>query len=387
MPRFAETPKTEKVGGKITLKSIGNDFKKIGSEAKKTFSPALGKKIASTLIHQGIPAVTSALGSAGAELLAPELGPVSGFAGSQLGSYVGKKIATQVGNRTGLGLIQHLHHHIVASARARGKKISDIADGITEHNVIFPLLHLAHNGLHNTIQGKGFFSGLKKVAGIAWKAIAPAAKVAGKHAVALGADALGEAVSSYTGNPAFGEIAKNIGKSLGDQAVDSIKETSNTPKKDERRNVKRVVNDALHLARDEVIEPHHPLADPKRKRAGLGIRHRGHHHHHMMGGAIHIDPLESQMTYVDGRNDFNTPVQLGSPYQYTYSPAMTPYFDNINQLQGYNPIERVHLGGSFVPAGGQQGGAMLIHHIHHNAMVPIARKRVRGGSFVPAGSP
>lgn len=383
-------PKTEKVGGKITLKSIGNDFKnfghKIESGAKKTFTPQLGKTIASTLIHQGIPALTSALGSAGAEFLAPELGPVSGFAGSQAGNYIGKKIATQVGNRTGLGLIRDLHHHIVASARARGKKISDIADGITEHNVIFPLLHLAHNGLHNTKQGKGFFSGLKKVAGIAWKAIAPAAKAAGKTAVSLGADALGSAVESYTGNPAFGEIARNVGKSLGDKAVDSIREDIHTPKKVEKKDVKKVIRNALHLAQDEVIElPREHLAEPTRKRAGLGLRPRG-HHPHIFGGAFHIDPLESQITYVGGNSDFNTPVQLGSPYQYTYSPAMTPYFNNVNQLQGYNPIERQYLGGSFIPAGGQQnGGAMMIHHIHHNAMVPVARRKMRGGSFVPSG--
>jgi len=370
-------PKNDKIGGKVTLKSIGNDF-------KKAFSSSTGKKIASTLIHQGIPIVTSTLGSLGAEVLAPELGPVSGFAGAQAGNYAGKKIANLVGNKTGLGLIRDLHHHIVSSARARGKKISDIADGITEHNVIFPILHLAHNGLYNTKQGKGFFSGLKKVAGIAWKHIAPAAKAAGKTAVALGADALGEAVTSYTGNPAFGEIAKNVGQSLGNQAVDSIEEPSDTPKKVEKKNVKRVVKDALHLAKDEVIEPREPsnkLAEPTRKRAGLGIRRRGHHPHHIMGGAVHIEPLESQITYVGGNSDFNTPVQLGSPYQYTYSPAMTPFFNNVNQLQGYNPIER--YGGSFVPAGGHSGGSMMIHHIHHNAMVPIARKR--GGSFVPAG--
>jgi hypothetical protein len=366
-------PKKDKVGGKITLKSIGNDFKNVGSKIKKAFTSPTAKKIGSTLIHQGIPAVTGALGAAGAEFLAPELGPVSGFVGNQVGTAAGQKIATLVGNKTGLGLIRDLHHHIVASARARGKNISDIADGITEHNVIYPVLHLAHNGLYNTIQGKGFFSGLKKVAGITWKAIAPAAKLAGKHAVSLGADALGSAVESYTGNPAFGDIARNVGKSLGDQAVDSIKEPSNTSKKTEKKDVKKVVKDALHLAQDEVIEP--KIAG--RKRVGTGI----HPHRRRRGGAI--EPTESQITYVGGNNDFNTPVQLGSPYQYTYSPAMNPYFENGNQLQGYNPIER--YGGSFVPAG--YGGSMMVHHIHHHTMGAVARPRKRGGSFLAAGGP
>jgi hypothetical protein len=367
--------KEEKVGGKITLKSIGNDF-------KKAFSPATGKKIASTLIHTGIPTLTSALGSAGAEFLAPELGPVSGFAGAKLGQYTGQKIANLVGNKTGLGLIRDLHHHIVSSARARGKDISDIADGITEHNVIFPVLHLAHNGLHNTKMGKGFFDKVKKVAGIAWKSIAPVAKKAGKHAVEMGSEILGNAVSEYTGNPEFGVLAKNLGQSLGNQAVDAIKEDYDAPKKLQTKNSKKVAKDAMNLAKDEFIEaPRGYLADPNRKKAGLGLRRRGHHQHHIMGGAI--EPTESQITYVGGNNDFNTPVQLGSPYQYTYSPAMNPYFENGNQLQGYNPIER--YGGSFVPAG--YGGSMMVHHIHHHPMMPVARPRKRGGSFMPAGSP
>lgn len=367
-------PRSKKEGGKITLKSIGNDFKNVGSKIKKAFTSPTAKKIGSVLIHQGIPALSSALGSAGAEFLAPELGPVSGFVGAQAGNAVGQKIATLVGNKTGLGLIHALHHHIVASARARGKKISDIADGITEKNVIFPILHLAHHGLHNTIQGKGFFSGLKKVAGVTWKAISGPAKIAGKHAVSLGADALGEAVSAYTGNPAFGDIAKNVGKSLGDHAIDSIKEPSDTPKKVEKKDVKKVVKDAIHLAQDEVIEP----AGRKKVYSGKGI----HPHRRRRGGAI-LEPTESQITYVGGNNDFNTPVQLGSPYQYSMSPAMHPYFENENQLQGYNPIEK--YGGSFYPAGTY--GGMMVHHIHHHTMGAIARPRSRGGSFLAAGGP
>jgi len=364
--------KEEKVGGKITLKSIGNDFKNAGSKIKKAFTSPTAKKIGSFAIHQGIPALTGALGAAGAEFLAPELGPVSGFVGNQVGTAAGQKIANLVGNKTGLGLIRDLHHHIVASARARGKDISDIAPGITEKNVIYPILHLAHNGLHNTIQGKGFFDKIKKVAGIAWKTIAPAAKAAGKHAVSLGSEALGEAVSAYTGNAEFGNLAKNVGKSLGDQAVDSIKENYDAPKKLQAKDAKKVAKNALDLAQNEFIEA--PIASRK-KVSGTGIYRR------RRGGAI--EPTESQITYVGGNNDFNTPVQLGSPYQYTYSPAMNPYFENCNQLQGYNPIER--YGGSFVAAG--YGGSMMVHHVHHHTMGAVARPRKRGGSFMAAGGP
>jgi hypothetical protein len=282
-------------------------------------------------------------------------------------------------------LIRDLHHHIVASARARGKDISDIADGITEHNVIYPVLHLAHNGLYNTKMGKGFFDKVKKVAGIAWKTIAPAAKAAGKHAVEMGSELLGNAVSEYTGNPEFGTLAKNVGKSLGNQAVDSIKENYDAPKKLQTKDAKKVAKNALDLAQNEFIEA--PIAGRK-KVSGTGI----HPHRRRRGGAIGThsrsvlgenEPTESQITYVGGNNDFNTPVQLGSPYQYSYSPAMNPYFENGNQLQGYNPIER--YGGSFVPAG--YGGSMMVHHIHHHTMGSVARPRKRGGSFLAAGGP
>jgi len=378
---------SDKIGGKITLKSIG---KKIESGAKKIFNKSTGKKIASTLIHQGIPAVTSALGGIGAEFLAPELGPVSAFAGSQLGDAAGKRIATLVGNKTGLGLIHHLHHHIVSSARSLGNDISSIGKDITEHNIIYPILHLAHNGLHKTKLGKGFFDKVKKVAGIAWKHLAPVAKQAGREAAKIGAEALGAAVTEYTGNPDFGRASSALANELANEAIDSIKEPKKTSIKQQKVDTKRVVNDALQLSKDEVREPSPkvkaPLSEPTHKKAGLGIRQRGHHQHHISGGMVgygHTDALESQITYVGGNNDYNTPVQLGSPYQYTYSPAMHPYFDDCNQLQGYNPIEAGHYGGSFMPAG-TQGGSVVIHHIHHSTIGTIARKR-RGGSFMAAG--
>jgi hypothetical protein len=195
----------------------------------------------------------------------------------------------------------------------------------------------------------------------------------------MGSEILGSAVAEYTGNPEFGTLAKNVGKSLGNQAVDSIKENYDAPKKLQTKDAKKVAKEAVQLAKDEFIEQ--PIASRKRV-TGTGIHpHRRRRGGMMMGGAI--EPTESQITYVGGNNDFNTPVQLGSPYQYTYSPAMNPYFENVNQLQGYNPIER--YGGSFMPAGTY--GGMMVHHIHHHTMGSVARPRMRGGSFLAAGGP
>jgi hypothetical protein len=334
------------------------------------------RKLASSAIHKGIPSLASSLGGIGAELLAPELGPVSAFAGSRLGEHLGKKIATLVGNKTGLGLIQHLHHHIVSSARTRGKDLREMGENITEHNIIHPILHLATKGLHKTITGKGFFDKLKKYTGIAWSHLAPIAKKAGKEALKIGADTLGKAVSAYTGNPAFGDASSALASSLGETALDTIEEPKKTSISKQKAIVKKVVKDAIKVAEDEI----QPFEIPIKKSGfrGRGIVHKRHRGHHPIieGGDIadRTAPTQSQITYVGGNNEFNTPVQLGSPYQYTYSPAMNPYFENVNQLQGYNPISS----GSVV-------GGMVVHHIHHSTMGAISKPK-RGGSFMPAGT-
>lgn len=89
---------------------------------------------------------------------------------------------------------------------------------------------------------------------------------------------------------------------------------------------------------------------------GEGLRR--HKHLRMCGGAVrahsrHIvaPPAPSSM------------IQLGSPYARTNSPQMNPFFSNVNQNGGNNPLGRTHRtmsGGSFAPAGG--GG--LHHHRH-----------------------
>lgn len=57
-----------------------------------------GRKVAKV----AIPATLGALGSIAGETLAPEIAPVSGFAGAQLGKYAGK----QINKKLGLGLVE-----------------------------------------------------------------------------------------------------------------------------------------------------------------------------------------------------------------------------------------------------------------------------------------
>jgi hypothetical protein len=59
--------------------------------------------LASSLLHNGLPSLTSALGGAAGTILAPELGMFGGIAGSTAGGYAGKELADYIGNKTGTG--------------------------------------------------------------------------------------------------------------------------------------------------------------------------------------------------------------------------------------------------------------------------------------------
>jgi hypothetical protein len=77
-------------GGAIDFKKIGNTIK---SGLQKTFTPALGRQIASTAIHQGIPIVAGLAGDALG-------GPIGGVAAG----YAGTAAANAIGKSTGYGI-------------------------------------------------------------------------------------------------------------------------------------------------------------------------------------------------------------------------------------------------------------------------------------------
>jgi hypothetical protein len=64
--------------------------------------------LASSLLHNGLPSLTSALGGAAGTILAPELGMFGGIAGSTAGGYAGKELADYIGNKTGTGFGHNL---------------------------------------------------------------------------------------------------------------------------------------------------------------------------------------------------------------------------------------------------------------------------------------
>jgi len=97
-------------------KPIVNTYHKIepvlqkGVESVGSYMTKKKGGLASDLLHNGVPALTSALGGAAGTLLAPELGPLGGIAGSTLGGFAGREIADKVGNKTGTGLRKKRKH-------------------------------------------------------------------------------------------------------------------------------------------------------------------------------------------------------------------------------------------------------------------------------------
>jgi hypothetical protein len=77
-------------GGAINFKKIGNTIK---SGFNKTFTPKLGRQIASAAIHQGIPVVAGLMGDVVA-------GPLGGVAAG----YAGAEAAKAIGKSTGYGI-------------------------------------------------------------------------------------------------------------------------------------------------------------------------------------------------------------------------------------------------------------------------------------------
>ena len=91
------------------VKNIVPDVEKIVKQrivnpARKIATKKVGKKVASALIHQGIPAVSGVLGSMVGNTLAPETMGVAGLLGSQVGTQLGKMGAEELGKATGYGV-------------------------------------------------------------------------------------------------------------------------------------------------------------------------------------------------------------------------------------------------------------------------------------------
>lgn len=254
-----------------------------------------GKEVAKTLIHQGIPVVAGTLGGIAGTALAPEAGPLGGMAGSVIGSKLGKMGADALGNKVGYGMT-------CGKSRCKG-------------------------GCRVCKEGRGFFQGLKKYTGINKSDVISAARVVGKQAAKYGAQAAGEALGAYTGNPLAGEAfamvletganraidsgsarkglsrsgsqAKALAKDIAIAEVDKIIDKSNlTPT--QRRVAEKALAGEYPAAKDIIYDygkAHMASLNPSADTSGGGLKRRGRPSRKNGGGSAYVStPYQNAMT-------------------------------------------------------------------------------------------
>lgn len=360
-------------GGNIlgSLKKAGKQLSSVGKVVKKGFDKTIvdtgiGKTIAKNLIDVGVNyALPAAAGVAG-EMLG---GPLGGVAGAAAAGYAGKYIDSAA-DKGGYGFFKTLHK-----------------------------------------------MGAKKI-GITKKTFTKAAKDVGKVAARVGAQAAGEAVAAYTGNPEAGVAFERIAVGAADGAIDSKnaksilknagkgalkqgkmiaiegvddyidKNLTGAERKVAQKALAGSYPDASSLVYDysnskiEELNGTSGMGIPRRMRGGLrmgrgmanltspyavAMRSATSGAGMMMGGMM----MGCGFTVADDRT--TTPaeapssvIQTGSPFQRIKSPAMSPYIASSPQLTN------IRIGGSFYPAGMRNGGS-------------FAPAGTYGGSFAPAG--
>lgn len=225
-----------------------------------------------------------------------------------------------------------------------------------------------------------------------FKAIArnPIVKEIGKTVLREGAKAAGQAISSYTGNPAAGVAFERLAVSGGDKFIDTgsagkaIGASKNVAKRmavevvddyidnnlsgREREMAQKALAGKYSSAKDLVYDyGNSKLEDMMTETSGYGIPRRSRGGLRMGKGLAYLTPAYSQsmrsvtmgagFKVADGRRVTTAPqlgevIQLGAPYARFDSPAMSPFIPSSPQLAGFK------IGGSFLPAG-RSGGSFL----------------------------
>lgn len=345
-------------GGKISLKKIGKDIKK--GFNKNIVDSGVGKDIAKGLIRTSTGVLLPAAGTAASILLGDPTGMSGGIpaqiAGQELQQYAEKK-------------------------------------------------------------GYGVYKSLAKV-GIKKKDAQKIARDAGKMALRGGARAASIALTNYTGNPKLGKALEDISIAGGDKLIDSgsgrkaIKSSAKVAKRVaveaiddyvdtqltgiEREVAQKALAGAYPSAADLVYDygtsKIEYMKNPYEGVTGAGIVGKSKKGIMKVGGRLGYKTLPIQIeggrlrtddgmqTFFPLGNRRSVPesadiIQLGSPYQSTNSPAMSPFISGSPQLAA--PIRVSKSGGafgatSFLPA--KMGGSFV-----------VAGGRRKGQGFVPAG--
>lgn len=159
--------------GKGFFDDVGNAFKSAGNSFVENVAPVVkpvGRKIASTLIHQGIPMALSSAGGAGGTALGslsanPFASAIGGLAGSELGSVAGNRLADYIGKKTGYGLMDvvkfvapHAKKALIHVGKELGKQA--LSKGLEyaqkkalEHGVSHETIHKSKEIAHHVAQG------------------------------------------------------------------------------------------------------------------------------------------------------------------------------------------------------------------------------------------
>ena len=143
---------------------VASSVNKALSTVTSAFQPGgsaedFGKKIASALIHEGIPQATAFICGTLAEAAFPEGGVAAGFIGSQAGKALGNAIADKVGQSTGYGL-QNLGGTLFVKGGAfvRGVPLPIYTDSTKERIQTHGLLSHQRGTRNGLLQGGSFLA-------------------------------------------------------------------------------------------------------------------------------------------------------------------------------------------------------------------------------------
>lgn len=342
------------------LKKAGHSIEK--GFNKKIVDSGVGKQIAKSLIDAGTNVVLP--GTLGA--LSVMAGDPTGMSGAVAGHLAGEQL-NKLAEKHGYGINRMSPiHQKMAMLRAMRNK-NQMAEG----SGLFKALHKA---------------GIKGVK----KPLTRIAKEAGKATAKVASQAVGEAISAYTGNPMAGEAFSRIADATAERAIDKgVKSGLSHGAKLSGREVQRMAVEAVddyvdnHLtgAEKEIAENAlagkykgasdliYDYADKKKSKygdfqlyTGQGVRRRGRPRKDMIGAGasmsraykralknnysglelnnITSDNQPTSKFTLDKRIKPSSSEMTLSPYQSNSSPAMNPfvpknYFQEGGQMKGY----------------------------------------------------
>jgi hypothetical protein len=372
----------KKNGVAKTFAPVGKELVKTGNVIKRGFNKEIvdsgvGKEIAKNLIRAGTDVILpTALGAA-----SMYLGDPTGMSGELVGNVAGNYIKGAA-EKAGYGTKKGMRRMgVPVGARLA---YDDLKQGGSTY-----AQRLARR-TRNT------FAPVAKVVKQVVKN--PLVKEIGKVALREGAKAAGQALSSYTGNPAAGAAFERLAVAGGDKLIESegnFKSAGRSAKKEAKLIAVEAVDDYIdanftgaekEVAQNALAGKYPSAADlvydygnskleelgsnafvgygvPRRTRGGLrmgkGMAHLTPAYAVAMRSATTGAGISSGFAVNDGRMttsapDLNLPIQTGSPFQRINSPAMSPFIPVSPQLAN-RPI----LGGSFLPAGGRMGGSFM----------------------------